>query len=139
VGTSEVTPRRRGEPEIPPDRRGQPMPAEGSEQRLLRSAQANARDRSTVVGELALRPGFSSQSPVATDGVFCVTRREAWVTGFDCGVGCCARRALPHRPGGLVPIWLNALGFSPSSLRAVPTEGREGEDYDAHGAGFGGA
>jgi hypothetical protein len=23
----------------------------------------------------------------ATDGAICATRREAWVTGFDCGAG----------------------------------------------------
>src|SRR5438067_7516746 len=49
-------------------------------------------------------------------------RREAWATGFDCGAGVFALRALPHRPGGLVPIWLNARGFLPSFLRAFPTE-----------------
>jgi hypothetical protein len=37
-----------------------------------------------------------------------------------------ALQALPHRPGGLVPI--HARGFSPSSLRAVPREGWEGVD-----------
>jgi hypothetical protein len=28
-----------------------------------------------------------SPSPDATNGVSCATRREEWVTGFDCGVG----------------------------------------------------
>ena len=37
--------------------------------------------------ELALRPGFSAQARIATDGATCVTRREAGVTGFDCGAG----------------------------------------------------
>ena len=38
--------------------------------------------------ELALRPGFSHpQSPNATNGAICATRREAWATGFDCGAG----------------------------------------------------
>jgi hypothetical protein len=43
------------------------------------------------------------------------------------GLALCSR-ALPHRLGGLVPIRLNARGFSPSSLRAVPTEGWEGAE-----------
>lgn len=35
--------------------------------------------------ELALRPGFSPQVRIATDGAICATRRGAWVSGFDCG------------------------------------------------------
>lgn len=38
----------------------------------------------------------------------CATRREATVTGFDCGAGCSASPALSHRLGGFVPIWLTA-------------------------------
>src|SRR5262249_46779206 len=44
-----------------------------------------------------------TSSPTATNDVFGVTRREAWVTGFDRGAGV-VQRALPHRPGGLVSI-----------------------------------
>ena len=45
-----------------------------------------------------------SPSPAATNGASCATRREARVTGFDCGAGAVLLRALPHRPGGRVPI-----------------------------------
>jgi len=43
-------------------------------------------------------------SPDATNGVSCATRREAGVTGFDCGAGAGLLSALSHRPGGFVPI-----------------------------------
>jgi hypothetical protein len=46
---------------------------------------------------------------------------------FDCGAGG-VLSALLHRPGGLVPIWLNARGFFPSSLRVAPIEGWEGSE-----------
>jgi hypothetical protein len=36
---------------------------------------------------LALRPEFSALSPNATNGAIRATRREAGVTGFDCGAG----------------------------------------------------
>jgi hypothetical protein len=46
-------------------------------------------DRAAEIGVLwlvvlALRPE-SHLSPNATDGAICATRREAAVTGFDCG------------------------------------------------------
>jgi hypothetical protein len=31
--------------------------------------------------------GILAPRPNATNGAFCVTRREAWATGVDCGVG----------------------------------------------------
>ena len=31
--------------------------------------------------------GILAPSPKATNGAFRATRREAWVTGFDCGAG----------------------------------------------------
>jgi hypothetical protein len=56
------------------------------------------------VSGLALRPEFSAQSPNATNGASCATRREARVTGFDCGAGAVLLSALSHRPGGFAPI-----------------------------------
>ena len=43
-----------------------------------------------------------SPSPDATNGVSCATRREAWVTGFDCGAGAYLRSAVlaPPLPRG---------------------------------------
>ena len=63
----------------------------------------NARDRSRVEHELALRPGFSAQARMPPTARL---RHEArgGVTGFDCGAGAVLLRALPHRPGGRVPI-----------------------------------
>jgi hypothetical protein len=31
--------------------------------------------------------GILTPSPNATDDAYRVTRREAWITGFDCGAG----------------------------------------------------
>src|SRR5450755_4715043 len=53
---------------------------------------------------LALRPGFSAQARMPPTAQSCATRREVGVTGFDCGAGAALLRALPHRPGGGVPI-----------------------------------
>ena len=80
-----------------------PAPADEPEQTFEGLVHINARNRSTVVDELALRPGFSAQARHATNGASCATRREAGVTGFDCGAGAVLLRALPHRPGGRVP------------------------------------
>jgi hypothetical protein len=60
----------------------------------------NPRNRSTVGKWLVLRPEFSAQAPNATDGVIRATRREAWVTGSDCGAGAGLLTALSHRPKG---------------------------------------
>jgi len=49
-----------------------------------------------------------SPSPDATNGASCATRREARVTGFDCGAGAGPLSALSHRPGGFVPTRLDA-------------------------------
>src|ERR1035441_693073 len=54
--------------------------------------------------ELALRPGFSARARMPPTARACVTRREAGVTGFDCGAGAVLLRALSHRSGGRVPI-----------------------------------
>jgi hypothetical protein len=64
--------------------------------------------------------------PDATDGAICVTRREAWVTGFDCGAGAALLSGVTPRSGGRVSTSVSALGSSPLPFRAVPTEGREG-------------
>jgi hypothetical protein len=64
-------------------------------------------------------------SPDATDGALCVTRREARVTGFDCGPGAVLPPALPHRPAdACVPH--QALGVLALLLTRGPTRGREG-------------
>jgi hypothetical protein len=99
------------------------MPTE-SPSRLLRSAHETTPNGSTVVSELALRPGFSPQArmPPTAHRASRGARRGLLVLT----AGPLVLWALPHRPGGLVPIRLNARGFSPSSLRAVPTEGWEG-------------
>ena len=49
----------------------------------------------------------SQPSSTATNGVTCATRREARVTGFDCGVGVVLLPALAHRLGGRVSISSN--------------------------------
>src|ERR1035441_369514 len=54
--------------------------------------------------ELALRPGFSARARMPPTARSCATRREAGVTGFDCGAGAVLLRASFHRPGGRVPI-----------------------------------
>jgi hypothetical protein len=64
-------------------------------------------------------------SPTATDGATGATRREAWVTGFDCGAGAVLLQALPHRPGGRVSTRLNARGFYAPLPCARPGRGRE--------------
>src|SRR5947209_16655174 len=97
-----------------------------SQSKLLRCGSHNARGGSRVGLELALRPGFSPRARNATNGVICATRREARVTGFDCGAGAVLLLALPHRPGGRVPISLNALGGS-SPLPSARTEQRDGK------------
>jgi hypothetical protein len=76
----------------------------------------------------------SQPSSTATYGVTCATRREARVTGFDCGVGVVLLPALPHRLGGRVPISLNPARFLRRS-GADPTEGgTEGphDDQEPH-------
>ena len=66
-----------------------------------------------------------SLSPDATDGAICVTRREAWVTGFDCGAGAVLLPALSHRHGGRVSTSLSARGSSP--LPSARTQKRDGK------------
>jgi hypothetical protein len=41
------------------------------------------------------------------------TRREAWVTGFDCGAGDLLQRRLPHRPVGVARSDFTLGGSSP--------------------------
>jgi hypothetical protein len=108
--------------------------------RRLVVCQTNARDRSRVEHELALRPGFLSPSPDATDGAACATRRGAGAISFDCGAGAKLLRALPHRPGGRVPIWFDHPRVLALFLRAR-TQRRDGrlEDDDADGTQLGSA
>jgi hypothetical protein len=57
-------------------------------------------------------------------------RRGAGVTGFDCGGRCL--RALPHRPGGLVPIVIERAGVLALFLVRDPNRGMGRlEDDDA--------
>src|SRR5437764_29105 len=42
----------------------------------------------------AIRLGVAPR-PIATDGAFCATRREAWVTGLTAGPACCATGVTP--------------------------------------------
>lgn len=81
-----------------------------------------------------------SPSPAPTNGASCATRREAGVTGFDRGAGAVLLRALPHRPGGLVSIRLNARGLQPLCLSRGPTRGTGRlDEHDADRTQFGSA
>jgi hypothetical protein len=61
-----------------------PAPTNQLEQ-TIQSVHIDARNRSSVREELALRPEFSTQSSTATNGVTCATRREARVTRLTAG------------------------------------------------------
>src|SRR5437016_667289 len=75
----------------------------GRAQKAFGSGSHKRPDRSRVKDELALRPGFSPPARMPPTARPCATRREAGVTGFDCGAGAVLLPALPHRPGGRVP------------------------------------
>jgi hypothetical protein len=77
-----------------------------------------------VAGPAARIPG---PSPNATNGaISCATRREARVTGFDCGVGVgAASTGLTLWSGGRGHISLNARGSSP--LPVARTQQRDGK------------
>ena len=76
-------------------------------------------------------PDFTP-SPNATNGAFSATRREVWVTGFDCGAG--ALLSGRYLTGAVASSHLVDLTrIPPSSLRAVSTEGigrREDDEAD---------
>ena len=65
---------------------------------------------------LTPKSGIGCQTPLgilapcrnATDGAFCVTRREAWATGFDCGAGILLCGRHPTGPVAHASIWLAA-------------------------------
>jgi hypothetical protein len=81
-----------------------------------------------VAGPAARIPG---PSPNATNGaISCATRREAWVTGLDCGVGVGATGTRStHRAGGGGHISLNARGV----LALFPPRGpNRGTGTSAH-------
>jgi hypothetical protein len=84
----------------------------------LRFADVNAPNGSTVVCELALRPGFHPKPECHQRRV---PRHEArgLAIGFDCGAGALFDGVTALTGGGFVPIWWNARGFRPSSSRAV--------------------
>ena len=67
-----------------------------------------------------------SPSPDATNGVSCATRREARVTGFDCGAGAgLFYRRYPTDPvASSLPE--KCAGVPGLCFRATPTETREG-------------
>ena len=69
-------------------------------ERLLSRARKRG-NGSTVVGELALRRD-SHPKPECHRRRVRATRREAWVTGFDCGAGALLKGATPPA-GGVVP------------------------------------
>jgi hypothetical protein len=90
--------------------------------RALRCAQTNARSRSRVVHELALRPESSIQArmpPTARSAPRGVWRGLLILTA---GLGAVVLPALHHRSGGRVPISLRTRGVSP--IPCVRTEQR---------------
>ena len=66
-------------------------------------------------------------------------RCVVWATGFDCGAGAVLLRALPHRPGGRVPISLNARGSSPLPPRGPNRGTGRPKNHDADRTELGGA
>jgi hypothetical protein len=60
-------------------------------------------DRSSVGRGAGPAARMLSPSPNATNGDMSVTRREARVTGFDCGAGGVPPGALSGRFGGVAP------------------------------------
>jgi hypothetical protein len=80
----------------------------------------NGPNRSTVDSGAGPAARILSPSPNATNGAIRATRREAWVTGFDCGAGGGISRALPHRPDGIVPSLIDARAFLALFLPRYP-------------------
>ena len=101
------------------------MPADKSEQ-FLRLVHANGPNGSTVVGELALRPGFSPQARMPPTTHFASRGGRPGLLVLTAGPVRLLYGRYPTGPVASSPIWLNARGFSPSSLRAVSTEGSKG-------------
>jgi len=83
---------------------------------------------------------FSAQARMPPTAQRAPRGEERGLLVFDCGAGAHFLRALPHRPGGRVPIRLTARGSSPSSFGAHPIQ-RDGrlEDDDADGTRLGSA
>jgi hypothetical protein len=105
------------------------LPSGCRHSRHQREIRVRNRPNRSTVGELALRPEFSPQArrPPTTR-----QRHEAGggATGFDCGARLSLDRGYPP-PGWCLPDLVERAGFSPSSPRAVPTEGSEGEHDDS--------
>jgi hypothetical protein len=89
--------------------------------------------------ELALRPEFSAQVRMPPTVLLAPRRRVVWAPGFDCGAGAVLLRALPHRPGGRVPISLNARGSSPLPPRGPNRGTGRPKNHDADRTELGGA
>ena len=99
---------------------------------FLRSGYASAANGSTVVGELALRPGFSPQARMPPTAR-CASRggRRGLLVLTAGPVSCSA--GVTHRPGGLVPIRLNARGVLALFLARGSNRGMgRREDGDAN-------
>ena len=70
--------------------------------------------------------------PNATDGATGATRREAGVTGFDCGAGVVPLRALFHRSGWLRLNVIDRSGVLALFLPRGPNRGTEGLKPTTH-------
>jgi hypothetical protein len=89
-------------------------------------ARVNARMGSTVVSELALRPGFSPQARMPPTARFASRGARRGLLVLTAGPVVSLHGRYPTGPVASSQSRRNARGFSPSSLRAVPTEGWEG-------------
>ena len=80
-----------------------PAPADEPEQTVEVRAH-NGLNGSTVERELAPRPGFPALARMPPTARFAPRGERRGLLVFDCRAGALFLRALPHRPGGLVPI-----------------------------------
>jgi hypothetical protein len=106
------------------------MPTGGFEQ-LFETARANGANGSTV-GVSWPCGGILTPSPNATDGAFRATRREAWVTGFDCGAGVLLDGRCATGPVASFPISLDARVLALFLARGLHRGIGRREDYDAY-------
>jgi len=97
----------------------EPADARGRLEQLLRSPLANGVNGSTVVGELALRRD-SHPKPGCHQRRFRATRREAWVTGFDCGAGVLLDGRYATDPAALYSDLVERAGSRPLPCARTP-------------------